>query len=140
VTGTTIKDADLRDAAALFGDGRYAVILDDCEQITLMPTEVGFSDGPTLLEDIVNPGALGRQALVMCGDATPILSGQRRSLARVLSEIMSGGARLLLTPTSSPVAREHGFLLEHDQFFAGPPGRGFLAVGRSSELVHLATP
>jgi DNA segregation ATPase FtsK/SpoIIIE, S-DNA-T family len=140
VTGTTIKDADLRDAAAIFGDGRYAVLLDDCEQITLTPTEAGFSDAPTLLEDIVSPGALGRQALVLCGDATPILSGQRRSLARVLSEIMSGGTRLLLTPTSSPVAREHGFVLEPDQFFAGPPGRGYLAVGRSAELVHLATP
>lgn len=140
VTGTTLKDADLRDAASVFGDGRYAVLLDDCEQITLTPSEVGFSDAPTLLEDVVNPGALGRQALILCGDATPILSGQRRSLARVLGEIMSGGARILLTPTSSPVAREHGFSLEQDQFFAGPPGRGYLAVGRSSELVHLATP
>jgi S-DNA-T family DNA segregation ATPase FtsK/SpoIIIE len=140
VTGTTIKDADLRDAAAVFGDGRFALVMDDCEQITLTASEVGFSDAPTLLEDIVNPGALGRQALVLCGDATPILSGQRRSLARVLGEVMSGGARLLLTPTSNPVAREHGFALEHDQFFAGPPGRGYLAVGRSAELIQLAVP
>ncbi len=133
-----LKDTDLRTAAEAFGDGRYAVVVDDCDQITVVPTQVNFADGPTLLQDIASPGALGHQALVLCGDATPILSGQRRSLARVVSEIMTSGARLLLTPTSPVVACEHGFKLEPDQFFAAPPGRGHLATARATTLVHLA--
>jgi S-DNA-T family DNA segregation ATPase FtsK/SpoIIIE len=140
VTGTTIKDVALREAAAAFGDGPYAVVVDDCEQITLAASQDGYSDAPTLLEELAGPGALGRQALVLCGDALPILSGQRRSLVRVVNEIMTGGTRLLLTPTSAAVAREHGFGLEPDQLFAGPPGRGFLASGRSVEPVHVAMP
>jgi S-DNA-T family DNA segregation ATPase FtsK/SpoIIIE len=137
VTGTTLKDVDLRAVAEAFGDGRYAVVVDDCDQITLTPTQVNFADGPTLLQDIAGPGALGRQALVLCGDAAPILTGQRRSLARVVGEIMTSGTRLLLTPTSPLLAREHGFTLEPDQFFATPPGRGHLAAGRTTTLVHL---
>lgn len=140
VTGTTIKDVALRDAAAAFGDGPYAVVVDDCEQVTILPSQDGYSDAPTLLEEIACPGALGGQALVLCGDALPILSGQRRSLMRVVNEIMTSGTRLLLTPTSAAVAREHGFGLEPDQFFAGPPGRGFLAFGRSVEQIHVAVP
>ncbi|WP_250286340.1 FtsK/SpoIIIE domain-containing protein [Frankia sp. CiP1_Cm_nod2] len=138
VTGTVLKDTDLRAAAEAFGDGRYAVVVDDCDQITLVPTQVSFADGPTLLQDIASPGALGRHALVLCGDAAPILTGQRRSLARVVSEVMTSGARLLLTPTSPVVAREHGFKLEPDQFFAAPPGRGHLATARTTTLIHLA--
>ncbi|MGH3908496.1 MAG: FtsK/SpoIIIE domain-containing protein [Pseudonocardiaceae bacterium] len=139
LTGTTFKDADLREAVASFADGPYAVIIDDCEQITLTPSQEGFSDAPTLLEDIVNPGSLGRRALVMCGDAQPILTGQRRSLMRITNEILTSGARLLLTPTNRATAREHGFIFESDQYFAGPPGRGYLTQGRTTDLVQLAT-
>jgi DNA segregation ATPase FtsK/SpoIIIE, S-DNA-T family len=139
VTGTTLKDADLRAAAEAFGDGRYAVVVDDCEQITLLATQVSFSDAPTLFQDAAGPGALGRLALVLCGDAASIVSGQRRSLARVVGEIMTSGTRVLLTPTSSLGAREQGFKqLEADQFFAGPPGRGYLTTGRDITLVHIA--
>ncbi|WP_239328584.1 FtsK/SpoIIIE domain-containing protein [Frankia sp. CiP3] len=138
MTGTTLKDTELRAEAEAFGDQRYAVVVDDCDQITLIPTQVNFADGPTLLQDIASPGSLGRQALVLCGDAALILTGQRRSLARVVSEIMSSGARLLLTPTSPALAREHGFKLEPDQFFAAPPGRGHLSTGHTTALVQLA--
>ncbi|HEX9998837.1 MAG TPA: FtsK/SpoIIIE domain-containing protein, partial [Actinoplanes sp.] len=138
LSGTTLKDADLRTAVEAFGDGPYAVIIDDCEQITVTPTQEGFSEAPTLLQDIAGPGALGRQALIMCGDATPILEGQRRSLMRIVNEIMTAGTRLLLTPTSVPVARTHGFTLERDQFFAGPPGRGHLTTGRGATIIQLA--
>lgn len=137
LTGTTLKDTDLREAAADFGDGHYAVIIDDCEQITLNPSQEGFSDAPTLLEDIVNPGSLGHRALVMCGDAQPILTGQRRSLMRITNEILTSGARLLLTPTNRTNAREHGYTLEPDQYFASPPGRGYLTEGRTTDLVQL---
>ncbi|MGH3548342.1 MAG: FtsK/SpoIIIE domain-containing protein [Pseudonocardiaceae bacterium] len=139
LTGTTFKDADLREAAADFGDGHYAVIIDGCEQITLTPSQEGYSDAPTLLDDIVNPGSLGHRALVMCGDAQPILTGQRRSLMRITNEILTSGARLLLTPTNRTTAREHGFTLEPDQYFANPPGRGYLTQGRTTDLIQLAT-
>ncbi|WP_322748127.1 MULTISPECIES: FtsK/SpoIIIE domain-containing protein [unclassified Frankia] len=138
VTGTTVQDTDLRATAEAFGDGRYAVVVDDCGQITLIPTQVNFADGPTLLQDIAGPGSLGRHALVLCGDAAPILTGQHRSLARVVSEIMTSGARLLLTPTVRGTAYDHGFKLEPDQFFAAPAGRGYLATARTTALVQLA--
>ena len=89
--------------------------------------------------DIATPDALGRRALILCGDATPILEGQRRSLMRIVNEMMTAGTRILLTPVSSPVARTHNFTLEPDQFFAGPPGRGQLTSGRSLLLVQMAS-
>ena len=140
IRGTTLKDADLRDAATEFGDGQYAVVVDDCEQITVTPSQEGFVDAPTLLQEIASPGALGRQALVLCGDALPILAGQRRALSRVVNEVMTDGVRVLLTPTSPATAREHGIPLEPDQFFAGPPGRGYLTTGRVVDLIQLAVP
>lgn len=140
ITGTTIKDAQLREAATAFGDGPYAVLIDDCDQITLTPTQDGFSDAPTLLEEIANPGALGRHALALYGDAQPILTGQRRSLTRIVNEILTSGTRLLLTPTNRISAREHGSTLEPDQYFPGPPGRGYMTVGRTTHLIQIATP
>ncbi|MGH3925305.1 MAG: hypothetical protein ACRDTT_21000, partial [Pseudonocardiaceae bacterium] len=134
-----IKDAELREMAITFGEGRYAVVIDDCEQITLTPSQEGFTDSPTLLEDIAGPGALGRHALVLAGDALPVITGQRRSLTRIVTEIMTGGARLLLTPTNRTSAREHGFTFEPDQYFAAPSGRAYLTIGRSTDLIHLAT-
>ena len=138
VTDTAIKDGDLRDAIRIFGDARYAVVVDDCDHITITPSQDGFQDAPTLLEQIANPGSLGRTALVLCGDAGPILSGQRRSLLRIVNEVMTGGSRLLLTPGTAATAREHGFPLETDQFLAGPPGRGYLTTGRDVVLVQIA--
>ena len=139
LSGTTISDAALREAAAVFGEKRYAVVVDDCEQIVVTPSQDGFADAPTLLQDIASPGAFGRQALVLVGDATLILSGQRRSLARVLNDVLSDGTKILLTPMIPLTAREHGFVLEPDQYLAGPPGRGYVLTGRTSTLLHLAT-
>ncbi|MGH3806754.1 MAG: FtsK/SpoIIIE domain-containing protein [Pseudonocardiaceae bacterium] len=138
ITGTTITDAQLRQIATDFSDSPYAVIIDDCEQITITCSQDGFSDTPTLLDDITNPGALGHRALVMCGDAQPIITGQRRSLTRITNETLTSGTRLLLTPTNKTTAREHGYTLEPDQYFPAPPGRGHLAAGRTTDLVHLA--
>jgi S-DNA-T family DNA segregation ATPase FtsK/SpoIIIE len=138
VRGTTVQDAQLRQAAEQLAGAPYAVIVDDCEQVTLVATQENWDERPTLLGETAEPGSLGRRALVLCGDALPILSGQRRSLARVLAEVMTSGARLLLCPTVPAAAREHGFVLEADQFFTGPPGRGYLAVGRTTTLLQLA--
>lgn len=140
LTGTTIKDTALREAATAFGDGPYALVADDCEQLTITPSQDGFVDSPTLLQDIADPGALGRHALILCGDATPILTGQRRSLTRVVAEITTAGTRILLTPTNLLATREHGFALDPDQYFPGPPGRGYVMSGRSTQLLHLARP
>jgi S-DNA-T family DNA segregation ATPase FtsK/SpoIIIE len=128
VTGTALNDVELREVAACFGDSRYAVVVDDCGQVVLSPSQQGFTDAPTLLEEIASPGSKGHRALIVAGDALAILSGRRRSLMRVINEVMTDGVRLLLTPTSPQVAREHGFGLEPDQFLAGPPGRGYLSA------------
>lgn len=138
VTGTNIKDADLRDAAESFGDGRYTVVLDDCEQLELTPSTDGYTPSPTLLDEISNAGSRGRQALIICGNAAPILNGQRRSLVRVVNEVMTDGARLVLTPTNRISAHEHGLALEPDQFFSEPPGRGYLSASPSTILLQVA--
>ena len=77
---------------------------------------------------------------MLCGDVMPVLAGQRRSLLRVVNEVMTTGTRILLCPTAPAAAREQGFALEADQFFAGPPGRGYLARGRVPELIQFAHP
>lgn len=79
----------------------------------------GFADEVVVVLD----GALGRRALVLRGDAQPILSGQRRSLSRVVGEAMTAGARLLMCPMVPTVARELGFRLEPDQYFPTPRPR-----------------
>jgi S-DNA-T family DNA segregation ATPase FtsK/SpoIIIE len=140
VSGSTIADEQLREAAAAFGPQRYAVLVDDCEQLTVTATDQGFAEAPTLLQDIASPAALGRQALVLAGDALPVLSGQRRSLARVLGEIMTAGTRILLCPSHPAAAREHGLILEADQFCTGPPGRGYLGDERSARLIQIGHP
>jgi S-DNA-T family DNA segregation ATPase FtsK/SpoIIIE len=140
ITGTTIADAALREAAATFEDSSYAVVADDCEQLTVTPSQDGFVDSPTLLQEITEPGSIGRKALVLCGDATPILTGQRRSLTRALTEVITTGTLVLLSPTGVLNVREHGLTLEADQLFAGPPGRGYISKGRTAYLLHLATP
>jgi S-DNA-T family DNA segregation ATPase FtsK/SpoIIIE len=68
----------------------------------------------------------------------PIFSGQRRSLLRVVNEVKTSGGVLLLTPMSPHTAREHDLRLEADQFFADPPGRGYLTVGRETSLIQVA--
>lgn len=144
VTGTTVEDTALREAAAdleavLPGD-RYAVVVDDCEQVVVTAAKENWDEKPTLLAEIAEPGSQGRRALVLSGDALPIVQGQRRALARVVGEVFTSGARFLLCPTVPAAAREMGFQLEPDQFFAGPPGRGHLAVGRTVTLVQGARP
>jgi len=139
VNATTIKDADLREAAAGFGEGRFAVVLDDCDQITVEPTLGKFgAEEPTLLSQLAGPGARGRYALVLCGDILPILSRRRPSLSRIVAEIAASGWRLVLCPASRSLSREYGLELEPDQLFAGPPGRGYLIKGSRPTLVQLA--
>ncbi|MFG1696778.1 FtsK/SpoIIIE domain-containing protein [Nonomuraea sp. NPDC049309] len=135
LTGTTFADADLREAVA--GLDRYAVVADDLDQLTITAAEQGFDTLPTLLQDILAPSELGRRALVLAGDATPLLEGHRRSLAGEVTEMLRSGVRILLTPANRVQAREHGISLEPDQFFTGPSGRGYLAVARRVELVQL---
>jgi S-DNA-T family DNA segregation ATPase FtsK/SpoIIIE len=138
LTAMGIEDAALREAVASFGEGRYAVLLDDADKITIQATKQGFNDAPTLLDEIIRPDALGRRALIMAGDATPILSGSRRSLLKVTSEIMMSGTRLLLNPAKRADARDFKLSLEPDQYFTGLPGRGYLASTGTPALIQLA--
>ncbi|WP_232303643.1 FtsK/SpoIIIE domain-containing protein [Pseudofrankia sp. DC12] len=134
-----VKDTWLREAAAAFDGGRFAVIVDDCDHLTIEPTVVNFADARTLLEEAASPAAAGHQALVLCGDAVPILNGQRRALLKVTNEIRTSGGVLLLTPTSPHTARDHNLRLEPDQLFATPPGRGYLTIRGATTLIQLAT-
>lgn len=136
VSGVTIVDAQLREIVAGFGD-RYAVVVDDADQLTVEATKQNFSELPTLLADITHPTSLGRAALVLAGDGAAIVSGQRRAFYRIATEIVAAGARLLLAPDGRVVAKEHGFALEPDQYLTGPPGRGYLGVARETTLVQL---
>ncbi len=140
LTGVSHKDTDLREAAKMFGDGPYALILDDADHITLLATQQGFADSPTLLDDIARPAARGRQALILSADATPVLTGFPGPLARLINTIVATGNRILLTPAGRPTAVAHTFNLEPDQYFTTPPGRGYLATGRTPTLLQLAVP
>ncbi|MFC7104164.1 FtsK/SpoIIIE domain-containing protein [Nonomuraea rubra] len=119
LAGTSFTDAALREAVEAFEGERYAVVVDDLDQVTVTAREQGFDTLPTLLQDILAPSELGRRALVLCGDATPLLEGHRRALSGEVSEVLRSGTRFLLTPTSRVHAREHGINLEPDQFFGG---------------------
>jgi S-DNA-T family DNA segregation ATPase FtsK/SpoIIIE len=138
ITAATLEDSILRQAAEPFGGRRYAVLIDDADRITVQPTKQGFNDAPTLLEEIARPAQLGHHALVLAADATPILSGQRRSLAKVTNEILMSGTRILLTPAKRGDARQLNVPLEPDQYFTRPPGRGYLATTGGPTLIQLA--
>ncbi|MEU7560083.1 FtsK/SpoIIIE domain-containing protein [Streptomyces eurythermus] len=140
LTGISHKDTDLREAAEAFGDGPYALIVDDADQVAVLPTQQGFTDAPTLLDDIARPSARGRHALVLSADATPVLTGFPSPLARLINTVVATGHRLLLTPAGRPAAVAHSITLEPDQYFTAPPGRGYLTSGRTPVLLHLATP
>lgn len=138
ITGVSHKDADLRDAAAAFGDGPYAVILDDADHITVIPTQQGFTDAPTLLDDVARLSARGHHALILTADATPILTGFPSPLARLINTIVATGNRILLAPTGRSTAVAHSFALEPDQYFTSPSGRGYLAASQTPILLQLA--
>ncbi|NUT12246.1 MAG: hypothetical protein HOQ38_17410, partial [Nonomuraea sp.] len=137
LAGTSFTDAALREAVADFGEARHAVVVDDFDQLTINPREENFTTLPTLLQDLLAPAELGRRALILAGDATPLLEGHRRSLAPEVMEVLRSGVRLLLTPTTRVIAREHNLTLEPDQFFAGPPGRGYLSTSRRTDLIQV---
>ena len=40
---------------------------------------------------------------------------------------------------AAALIREHRVSLEADQYFTGPPGRGYLSFGQAPMLVQLAT-
>lgn len=68
-----------------------------------------------------------------------ILSGQRKPLARVTSEIILTGTRLVLTPAKRAAAKQMNVTLEPDQYFTWPAGRGYLASVGAPTLVQLTT-
>ena len=140
VTGVSIKDTELREAAAEFGETPFAVVVDDVSQINLVAEQQGFMDAPTLLDDCAQLSARGRMALVMTGDATPMLNGLPTPGSRLVNAAVGGGgACILLTPADRPTAVAHRLTLEADQYFGGPPGRGYLSFGQAPVLVQLAT-
>jgi DNA segregation ATPase FtsK/SpoIIIE, S-DNA-T family len=139
---TALSDADLRAAAAPLDSSRYAVVVDDVEQIKVTPSNVNFLDQPTLLEDIADPASGGRRALVLCGNAGPILDGTLRNYVaeRVLPTMVTNGIRIALNPTSAFAAKQLGLTLERDQLLSTPPGRGYVTSRGSAVLVRMLRP
>ncbi|MFI6237723.1 FtsK/SpoIIIE domain-containing protein [Micromonospora sp. NPDC050784] len=137
-TGVTIRDVDLREAVAAFGDEPYAVVVDDVDRVTVLPTEQGFASSPTLLDDLIHPAARGRRALVVTADAAPLLTGFPSPLTRLVNAVMMAGTRLVLAPGNRMTAVAHNITLESDQYLTGPPGRGYLSAGRDPLLVQVA--
>jgi len=141
VTGVSVKDAELREAAADFGDNPYAVVVDDVAQLNVIAEQEGFMDVPTLLDESAQPLSRGRVALVVTADATPMLNGLLGAASRLVNAAVNGGgAYILLTPSDRPTAVAHRLTLEPDQFFTAPPGRGYLSGGHAPVLMQLATP
>ena len=138
ITTPAIDDSALREATEPFGNQRYAILIDDADRITVQATKQSFSESPTLLDEIARPAQLGHRALVIAGDATPILSGSRKSLFKPANEALNNGTRLLLTPAKRAEARQLNMTLEPDQYFVRPPGRGYLASTGAPVLVQLA--
>ncbi len=133
--GPTLTDEVVRQAATALGTDHLVVVVDDCDQITVVETTKSFEQLPTLLAEATTPDRLGRMGLILCGDAMPLIDGPRRSLTPVTRHALTEGARVLLNPTAARVAREHGMILEADQFVVGAPGRGFFHVNAIS--LHL---
>ncbi|MFI6293984.1 FHA domain-containing protein [Nonomuraea sp. NPDC050790] len=137
LTGTSFTDDDLR--AAVPGP-RYAVVVDDFDRLSITAAQTGPSgtaaDRPTLLDEAAS--RLGAHALVLAGDATPILEGRPHPLAPVVTEVFRSGARLVLNPGDRAAALIHGLVLENDEHVSGPPGRGYLSVAGRTVLVQLA--
>ncbi|MBB5080658.1 FHA domain-containing protein [Nonomuraea endophytica] len=129
LTGTAFSDEELR--AAVAGRQRFAVVVDDFEQVA-----VTAADRPTLLDEAAS--SLGAHVLVLAGDATQILEGRPHPLAAVVTEVFRSGARVVLNPRDRAAALIHGLVLENDEHVSGPPGRGYLSVSGRTVLVQLA--
>ncbi|MET7750614.1 FtsK/SpoIIIE domain-containing protein [Micromonospora sp. NPDC005367] len=140
LTGTAIKDSELREVAASFGDTRYVVIVDDVDQLAVLASEQGFTSTPTLVEEVAQPTARGGRALVLTADARPVLTGFPGPSARLINTALTTGHRLLLTPEDRATALAHNVPLDPDQYFTAPPGRGYLVAGRTPTLLQVAVP
>jgi S-DNA-T family DNA segregation ATPase FtsK/SpoIIIE len=138
LSGTSWADEQLRQAAAPFEGGQYAVVMDDLDQMKVEAGTVNFAPAPTLLDDLADPASAGRRALVLCGNAGPVLDGAVRSLARVVESSVQGGTRLVLSPSSIFAARQMGITLERDQILPVGPGRGFVTVRRAVQPIQAA--
>ncbi|GLH96851.1 hypothetical protein [Phytohabitans aurantiacus] len=140
LVGSGFEDRDLRAVAAQFGERPYAMVVDDIDRLSINAAVESGTELPTLPHQIADPAWLGRAALVLCGDALPVLNGQRPSLRQPVMDAVTTGTRILLAPSSVAIGREHGFTFEADQLFSAPPGRGFIGIDHQMEPVQLAMP
>ena len=70
LVGGAVADSDLREAAATFGDRRYAVLLDDADRITVQPGRRTV-DRPGALPAAVTAGMPSRSSSTACRNDTP---------------------------------------------------------------------
>lgn len=135
--GPTLTDVQVREAAASLGRERTVIVVDDCHQVSVVPTVESYSEQPTLLHEAMSPDQQGRMAVVLCGDAQPLVES-RRSLSFAVLRAFEEGTRVLIGQTSPNVARLLQFPLEPDQLQMMGVGRGFAATGRTICPVQFA--
>ncbi|GAB3285886.1 FtsK/SpoIIIE domain-containing protein [Kineosporia babensis] len=138
LSGTSWNDEQLRTGVAPFEGQPYVVVVDDFEQMKVEARIENFAPAPTLFDDLADHASAGSRALVLCGDAGPVLEGSVRSMARVVESAVQNGTRLVLAPTGIFAARQLGLTLERDQILPVPPGRGYVAMRRSVQPIQAA--
>ncbi|GAB6902276.1 FtsK/SpoIIIE domain-containing protein [Kineosporia succinea] len=139
LAGTSWNDEQLRQAVAVFEGDPHVVVVDDFDQMKIEARIENFAPAPTLLDDLADASSAGRRALVLCGDAGPVLDGAVRGMARVVETAVQGGTRLVLSPASAFAARQLGLAVERDQILPVPPGRGYLVQRRVVQQIQVAT-
>ncbi|WP_285597171.1 FtsK/SpoIIIE domain-containing protein [Kineosporia sp. NBRC 101731] len=140
LAGTAWTDEKLHEAAAVFDGDPYVVVVDDFDQMKIEARMENFAPAPTLLDELADPASAGKRALVLCGDAGPVLDGAVRGLARVVEASVQGGTRLVLSPMGVFAARQLGLTLERDQILPVPPGRGYVVARRVVQQIQGASP
>jgi DNA segregation ATPase FtsK/SpoIIIE, S-DNA-T family len=136
LVGPTLTDDTIREALGALGRAQSAIIVDDCEQLTVSDNGP-FGDKPTVLQEAVSPERRGCMALVLCGNASLLFDGPIRSLTRLTRSVRDEGVSVTLNPPTPNFAREHNLRLEADQFLNGP-GRGYFTSLSSSLFLQMA--
>lgn len=140
LVGPTIADGALRAAAEALGTARTAIVVDDCDLMSVIAEAdpMSFGDKPTLLAEALEPAAAGRLAVVFCGRVAAMLESSR-PLTREVMKVLDSAVRVIIGPSTWMGARNLGFDLEPDQLRVVGPGRGHAKTLGAPFVVQLAS-
>lgn len=138
--GPSVSDGTVRAGADSLQTERTAIVIDDCELISIVAEAdpMSFGDKQTLLAEALEPSATGRLAVVLCGRVASMLESSR-PLTRDATKAAENGVRILIGPHARIGARNLGFDLEPDQLRVVGPGRGHAKTLGAAFAVQLAT-